>query len=170
VNAAISANIANVTGSVTDSLNANITAANAVISNHAARITTLESNAATQATAITNLTNIKANIAYVDTSISLALSSNAILANVAAVNANVAAANSAILLRANLSGALFTGNITANNITAVNHVYTEFLNVGDQSVPAYFDNRGGSFVGNRFLRCLSTKSKFRGHRRLFGIS
>jgi hypothetical protein len=148
VNAAISANIANVTGSVTDSLNANITAANAVISNHAARITTLESNAATQATAITNLTNIKANIAYVDTSISLALSSNAILANVAAVNANVAAANSAILLRANLSGALFTGNITANNITAVNHVYTEFLNVGDQSVPAYFDNRGGSFVGN----------------------
>jgi hypothetical protein len=148
VNAAIAANVANVTGSVTDSLSANITAANAVISNHTARITTLESNAATQATAISNLNSSKANISYVDTSISVALSSNAILANVAAVNANVAAANAAILLRANLSGAVFSGNISANYITAVNHVYTEFLDVGNQSVPAYFENRGGSFIGN----------------------
>ena len=125
VNAAIAANVANVVGSVTDSLSANITAANAVISNHAARITTLESNAATQATAITNLTNTKAAISYVDTSIGLALSSNAILANVAAVNANVAAANAAILLRANLTGANFSGNITANSISATNLIRTD---------------------------------------------
>jgi hypothetical protein len=125
VNAAIAANVANVVGSVTDSLSANITAANAVISNHAARITTLESNAATQATAITNLTNTKATISYVDTSIGLALSSNAILANVAAVNANVAAANAAILLRANLTSANFSGNITANSISATNLIRTD---------------------------------------------
>jgi hypothetical protein len=148
VNAAISANIANVTGSITDSLRANITAANAVISNHAARITTLESNAATQATAINNLTSTKATIAYVDTSIENALSSNAILANVAAVNANVAAANAAILLRANLSGATFSGNITAANITSVNHLYTQFLDVGPGPVPVYTTNRGGSFIGS----------------------
>jgi len=125
VNAAIAANVANVTGTVTDSLNANITAANAVISNHTARITTLESNAATQATAITNLTNTKATISYVDTSIDVALSSNAILANVASVNANIAAANAAILLRANLSGADFSGNVSANSITSTNAIWSQ---------------------------------------------
>lgn len=149
VNAAISANVANVTGAVTDSLRANITAANAVISNHTSRITTLESNAATQATAINNLTNTKATITYVDASIDLALSSNAVLANVASVNANVAAANAAILLRANLSGANFTGNITANNITSVTHTYTNYLDVGHEPVPEWFTNRGASFLGNQ---------------------
>jgi hypothetical protein len=162
VNAAIAANIANVTGSVTDSLSANITAANAVISNHAARITTLESNAATQATAITNLTNTKASTSYVDTSIGLALSSNAVLANVAAVNANVAAANAAILLRANLSGAAFSGNISANAISASNSIRTDTYFVGGTAInqglgetwanPAalFFGNSAGS--GNRYYQ------------------
>lgn len=133
VNAAIAANIANVTGSITDSLSANITAANAVISNHSSRINTLESNAATQAAAITSLNNTKASISYVDTSIELALSSNAILANVASVNANVAAANAAILLRANLSGANFTGNITANSIRTADGIRAETYLVAGQS-------------------------------------
>lgn len=152
VNAAIASNIANVTGSVTDSLSANITAANAVISNHAARITTLESNAATQATAITNLTNTKATITYVDTSISLALSSNAILANVAAVNANVAAANAAILLRANLTGANFSGNISANTISASNFIRTNTYFVGgteaNQGLGQAFANPAALFFSN----------------------
>lgn len=129
VDSAISANISTV-NSATNSLNANITAANSVISNHSSRLTTLESNAATQSTAITNLSNIKANISYVDTSIDLALSSNAILANVAAVNANVAAANAAILLRANLTGASFTGNISANSVSASNYIRTNTYFVG----------------------------------------
>jgi hypothetical protein len=130
VNAAIAANVANVTGSITDSLNANITAANTVISNHTAQITTLESNAATQATAITNLTNTKATIAYVDNSIDLALSSNAILANVAAVNANVAAANASILTKANLTGAAFSGNITAPYVFSTNRVEADTYFIG----------------------------------------
>lgn len=153
VNAAISANIANVTGTVTDSLSANITAANAVISNQAARITTLESNAAAQATAINNINNTKATIAYVDTSIDLALSSNAILANMAAVNANVAAANAAILLRANLSGAAFSGNISANYITASNYLRTDtYLVAGSELYSQIgdieFANPAAMFFGN----------------------
>jgi hypothetical protein len=155
VNAAISANVANVTGTITDSLNANITAANAVISNHAARISTLESNAATQATAINNLTNTKATIAYVDTSIDLALSSNAILANVQTVNANVAAANAAILLRANLAGANFTGNISANFISANNLIRTDTYFVGGSAVNQgqgqSFANPAALFFGNSAL-------------------
>lgn len=134
VNTAIASNLANVTGSITNSLSANITAANTVISNHAARITTLESNSAAQASQINNLVSVKANVTYVDTSISLALSSNAILANVAAVNANVAAANAAILLRANLSGANFSGNIAANSISASNYIRTDSYFVGGSEV------------------------------------
>ncbi len=152
VNAAIAANVANVTGTVTDSLSANITAANAVISNHAARITTLESNAAAQATAINNLNSTKASITYVDNSISLALSSNAILANVASVNANVAAANAAILLRANLSGANFTGNITANGIRGADSVRAETYFVAgseaDQGLGQSFANPAALFFSN----------------------
>jgi hypothetical protein len=152
VNTAIASNLANVTGSITNSLNANITAANAVISNHAARITTLESNAATQATAITNLTNTRATIAYVDTSIGLALSGNAILANVAAVNANVSAANAAILLRANLTGANFSGNITANYISASNVIRTDSYFVGgieaNQGLGQQWANPAALFFSN----------------------
>jgi len=155
VNTAIASNLANVTGSVTDSLNANITAANAIISNHESRITTLESNAAVQATAITNLNNTKATVAYVDTSIDLALSSNAILANVASVSANVAAANSAILLRANLSGANFTGNITANSISATNLIRTDTYFVGGaeslQQEGEQWANPAALFFGNTAL-------------------
>lgn len=152
VNAAIASNIANVTGSVTDSLSANITAANAVISNHAARITTLESNSAAQASQINNLVSVKANVTYVDTSIGLALSSNAVLANVAAVNANVAAANAAILLRANLTGANFSGNITANQITASNTIRTDTFFVGgseaNQGLGQAFANPAALFFAN----------------------
>ena len=152
VDNSIAANLANVTTTITNSLNANITAANAVISNHAVRIGTLESNAATQATAITNLTNTKATIAYVDTSIDLALSSNAILANVQAVNANVAAANAAILLRANLSGANFTGNISANSIFASNYISTDTYFVGgtaiNQGLGQQWANPAALFFGN----------------------
>jgi hypothetical protein len=152
VNAAIAANVANVTGTITDSLSANITAANAVISNHTARIATLESNAATQATQINNLVSVKANVSYVDTSINNALGSNAILANVASVNANVAAANAAILLRANLSGAAFSGNISANSISALNLIRTDTYFVGgteiNQGLGQTFANPAALFFGN----------------------
>jgi len=152
VNAAIAANVANVTGSVTDSLRANITAANAVISNHSSRITTLESNSAAQATQINSLVAVKANVTYVDTSISNALSSNAILANVAAVNANVAAANAAILLRANLTGATFSGNIRANSIQANNTIRATTYFIGgteaNQGLGQTWANPAALFFGN----------------------
>jgi len=152
VNTAIASNLANVTGNITNSLNANITAANAVISNHAARINTLESNSAAQASQINNLVSVKANVTYVDTSISLALSSNAILANVAAVNANVAAANAAILLRANLTGANFSGNITANYISASNVIRTNSYFVGgtesNQGLGQQWANPAALFFSN----------------------
>lgn len=152
VNAAITSNIANVTGSITDSLRANITAANSVISNHSSRITTLESNSSAQALQINNLVSVKANVSYVDTSINLALSSNAILANVAAVNANVAAANSAILLRANLSGAVFTGNISANFVHANNTVRADTYFIGgteaNQALGQTWSNPAALFFGN----------------------
>ena len=155
VNAAISANIANVTGAVTDSLSANITAANAIISNHTSRIVSLESNAATQAAAINTLNSTKASVSYVDTSIDLALSSNAILANVISVNANVAAANAAILLRANLSGAVFTGNISANFVHANNTVRAETYFVGGseavQGQGQNWANPAALFFGNSAL-------------------
>jgi hypothetical protein len=164
VNSAIAANIANVTGSITDSLSANITAANVVISNHSARISTLESNAATQATAITNLINTKATIAYVDTSIGLALSSNAILANVAAVNANVAAANAAILLRANLTGANFSGNISANSIITSNYIRTDTYFVGgteaNQGLGQAWANPAALFFSDTSLELDVTKKYY----------
>ena len=152
VDNSIAANLANVTTTITNSLNANITAANAVISNHSARISTLEGNAAAQASQINNLVSVKANISYVDTSIDLALSSNAILANVQSVNANVAAANAAILLRANLSGASFTGNISANSISAANFIRTDTYFVGgteiNQGLGQTFANPAALFFGN----------------------
>jgi uncharacterized coiled-coil protein SlyX len=154
VNSAIVANISEV-NSVINSLSANITAANAVISDHSSRIITLESNAATQAAAITSLNNTKASISYVDTSIGLALSSNAILANVASVNANVAAANAAILLRANLSGANFTGNITANSIRTADGIRAEsYLVAGpsaDQGLLIDWGTPAALFFGNTAL-------------------
>jgi hypothetical protein len=161
VNTAIASNLANVTGNITNSLNANITAANAIISNHAARITTLESNSAAQASQINNLVSVKANVTYVDTSISLALSSNAILANVAAVNANVAAANAAILLRANLTGANFSGNITANSISATNFIRTNSYFVGgseiNQGLGQQWANPAALFFGNTSANPLFAK-------------
>jgi hypothetical protein len=152
VDNSIAANLANVTTTITNSLNANITAANAVISNHTSRIGTLESNSAAQATQINNLVSVKANVSYVDTSIGLALSSNAILANVASVNANVAAANAAILLRANLTGAAFSGNISANSISALNLIRTDTYFVGgteiNQGLGQTFANPAALFFGN----------------------
>jgi len=152
VNASIASNIANVTGSITDSLSANITAANAVISNHSARITTLESNSAAQAGQINSLVAVKANVSYVDTSIENALGGNAILANVASTNANVAAANAAILLRANLSGANFTGNISANSISTTNYIKTNTYYVGGSyqytGMEQYWGNPAALFFGN----------------------
>ena len=148
VDNAIASNLANVTGSITDSLRANITAANTVISNHESRITVLESNAATQAASIVSLQNTKATIAYVDQSIDLALSSNAILADVASVNANVAAANAAILTKASLSGAIFTGNVQAGNLIAnTGLIAASSVRIGENLGFAP-DNSGGSFVGN----------------------
>lgn len=152
VNAAIASNVANVTGSVTDSLRANINAANAVINNHSSRITTLEANSASQAVQINNLVSVKANVSYVDSSIDNALSGNAILANVAAVNANVAAANAAILLRANLSGANFSGNISANSISASNYIRTDTYFIGgseiNQGQGQSWANPAALFFGN----------------------
>jgi len=112
VDSSISANVTAALGSVTDSLRANITAANVVISNHSARISSLESGAVTQSSAIEALENTRATVSYVDYSIGLALSSNSVLANVQSVNANVAAANLAIAaINANLGTA--TNNITS---------------------------------------------------------
>ena len=146
VNTAIASNLANVTGSITNSINANVTAANAVISNHAGRITTLESNAATQSTAIASLQNTRATTSYVDTSINLALSSNAVLANVASVNANVAAANIAIAGKASLTGATFSGNVTAGNIIATSGIIAgSTMRIGAQ-LPSWFADAGASFV------------------------
>jgi hypothetical protein len=148
VNTAIASNLANVTGSITNSINANVTAANAVISNHAARITTLESNAATQSTAIASLQNTRATTSYVDTSINLALSSNAVLANVASVNANVAAANIAIAGKADLSGAVFTGNVTAGNIIATSGVIAgTAIRIGSE-LPFNVIANTASFIGS----------------------
>jgi septal ring factor EnvC (AmiA/AmiB activator) len=96
VNNAISANLANINGATIDTINANITAANSVISNHSASITTLESNSAAQAVQINSLVSVKANVSYVDSSISSALSNSAIAACVSVINANVTAANLAI--------------------------------------------------------------------------
>jgi hypothetical protein len=152
VNTAIASNLANVTGSITNSINANVTAANAVISNHAARITTLESNAATQATAIASLQNTRATTSYVDTSINLALSSNAVLANVASVNANVAAANLAIAGKASLTGAIFSGNAQASWVIANTGVRVgNTIIVGSSSESTTFPatpNLGAFFAGD----------------------
>jgi uncharacterized coiled-coil protein SlyX len=152
VDNAIASNLANVTGSVTDSLRANITAANTVISNHESRITVLESNASAQAVSIASLQSTRATIAYVDQSIDLALSSNAILADVASVNANVAAANAAILLRANLTGANFTGNITANSIRGLDSIRAETYFVAGaealQQLGENWANPAALFFGN----------------------
>lgn len=153
VDSAISANIISATGSITDSLRANIAAANLVIAEHESRITTLESNAASQAVAISNLNNTKASISYVDQSIDLALSSNAILADVASVNANVAAANLAIASKASLSGANFTGNIFANTIVTSNYIRSETYLVGgtqanQEAGERFFANPAALFFGN----------------------
>jgi hypothetical protein len=128
VNTAITGNIA-VLNSSFNSVNANVAAANLVISNHTARISTLESNAASQSVTLANLTASKAYISYVDSSIASALSSNAILANVATVNANVAAANAAIATKASLSGATFTGNVTTNQ-----YIFAQGAVIGNQTI------------------------------------
>lgn len=128
VDTAISANIAIITGSVTNSLSANITAANIVIDNHESRITTLENNAEVQSAAIDILDNTKATITYVDQSIDLALSSNAILSDVILVNANVAAANINVQNNSSNISILFANAATQtqlinsinSNISAVN--------------------------------------------------
>ena len=152
VDNSIAANLANVTTTITNSLNANITAANAVISNHAGRITTLESNSAAQATQINNLVSVKANVSYVDTSIGLALSSNAILANVVSVNANVAAANAEILTRASLNGANFFGNVEANFLKSRTSVRAQTYFVAgsetDQGLGQTWANPAALFFGN----------------------
>jgi hypothetical protein len=112
VDTAIAANLANVTTTITNSLRANITAANAVIDDHTSRIVTLETNSAAQSLAISTLDSTKATITYVDQSIDLALSSNAILADVVAVNANVTAANTAIQTNASNINTLFSNAAT----------------------------------------------------------
>ena len=177
VNTSIASNISAVNSNIA-SLRANITAANSNISDHSARITTLEANAATQSLAISNLSSTKATISYVDDSISLALSSNAILLNVDTINANVtaanakiasletnaaaqsiaintvnaniAAANLALLNKASLSGATFTGNVQATYLLASNHIETdEFLKVGPSNdLGQPFANPAALFYGN----------------------
>jgi hypothetical protein len=112
VDASISANLSNVTGVTIDTINANMAAANTTISNHAARINSLESNSAAQAVQINSLVTIKANVAYVDSVVDNALGNAAVLANLNLVNANVAAANIRIqTIDANLGSV--TGNITS---------------------------------------------------------
>ena len=115
VNAAIAANIANVSGATYNLINANVAASNIVISNHSARITTLESNAASQALQINSLVSVKANVSYVDVSIDNALSSSAIGSNLLAINANITAANAAIVV---LQTNAATQAVTLNTLTS----------------------------------------------------
>ena len=115
VNSAIAANIANVSGATYNSINANVAASNLVISNHSARITTLESNAASQALQINSLVSVKANVSYVDVSIDNALSSSAIGSNLLAINANITAANAAIVV---LQTNAATQAVTLNTLTS----------------------------------------------------
>jgi hypothetical protein len=73
------------------------------------------------------------------------------LANVAAVNANVVAANAAILLRANLSGANFVGNISANAISASSVIRTDSYFIGGsllQGQGQQWANPAALFFGN----------------------
>lgn len=137
VNNAIAGNIAVLNASFS-SVDADIAAANLVISNHSSRISTLESNAATQSVSIANLNSTKASISYVNASIDNALSGNAILANVASVNANVAAANAAILTKASLSGANFTGNISTDQ-----YIFASGARIGNADID--IDNVNGIF-------------------------
>lgn len=153
VNTSIASNLANVTGSITNSINANVAAANAVISNHTARISTLESNAATQATSISSLNSTKASVSYVDTSINNALGNAAVSVQFAQINANVTAANAAIATKANGTAHTFSGNVSANWLLASGNVETEgHLIVG----PAHdtgqaWANPAGLFFGNTAL-------------------
>ena len=129
VNAAIAANIANVSGATYNSINANVAAANAVISNHSARITTLESNSAAQATQINSLVSVKANVTYVDSSITSALSNSAIASNLTVINANITAANAAIVvLQTNAASQAVTLNtLVANAATQSANISSLFL-------------------------------------------
>ncbi len=179
VNTSIASNISTVNSNIA-SLRANITAANANISDHSTRITNLEANAATQAQAISTLSSTKATVSYVDESISLALSSNSILANVNSINANIAAANIqiaalasnagsqslqintvnanvtavnlALLSKASLTGANFSGNISANSISTNNHIRTDTYFVGGtlqiQAQGEAFANPAALFFGD----------------------
>lgn len=96
VNNAISANLANINGATIDSINSNITILNSNVVQLTSDINLLEANAAAQASLISNLTNIKANISYVDSSIDNAINSSIIALQASAINANVTAANLAI--------------------------------------------------------------------------
>jgi adhesin/invasin len=96
VNSAIATNIANYSGSVINTINANVSAANATISDHSSRINVLESNTASQALQINSLVSVKANVSYVDTQIANAVSNSIVAANMASINANITAANLAI--------------------------------------------------------------------------
>jgi hypothetical protein len=189
VNTSIASNVAILNSSI-NSLGANITAANAEVASYSANISFLLANAAAQALQINNLVSVKANVSYVDSSISLALSSNTILANVNSINANVtaanlkiaaletnaasqslqinsvnaniAAANLAILNRASLSGANFTGNIQTTFILANNNIVSNsFIKVGplfDLGQP--FNNPAALFYGNpHYYYHLNLKNK-----------
>jgi uncharacterized coiled-coil protein SlyX len=135
VDSSISANIANVTGATFNSINANVLAANLVISNHSSRINSLESNSAAQALQINSLVSVKANISYVDTSIDLALSNSAIAANLSVINSNVTAANLAIAnLQSNAAtqGALLE-TLVSNAASQATTLNTLTANAGAQA-------------------------------------
>ena len=135
VNAAIAANIANVSGVTYNSINANVAAANAVISNHSARITTLESNSAVQAVQINSLVSVKANVTYVDSSINNALGNSTVAANLSAINANITAANAAIIvLQANAgSQAVTLSTLVANAASQASDILTLVANAASQA-------------------------------------
>jgi hypothetical protein len=148
-------------------LNANVTVANLNIS-------TLQSNAASQALDINNLyANINLYLANVATSNAniaaanariividanlgststnvTALQSNAITqaTQINLLNANVTAANIDILTKADLSGAIFSGNVQADYILAnANVKVASTIEVGNAS-PINYPGLGGVFVGN----------------------
>lgn len=153
VDSTVSANIATV-NTTTNSLSAAINAANAAISSLDSQVTTISGDVGAITAGIETLAATKADITYVDQSIELALSSNAILADVASVNANVAAANAAIALRANLQSPEnnFVGNIHLNFLEAADAIRTDTYFIAGseatQGLGQNFANPAGLFFGN----------------------
>lgn len=133
VDSAIASNIAAFSGSVVNGLRANIEAANIAISSVETRVTTIEGNLATQEAAIDLLGATKASFSYVDTSIALALSSNAQTANIIALQSGLISTDSNVAaIQTTVNGL----SSTSTSLTANAGVQAVRLNSLDANVAA----------------------------------